>query len=187
MMTEKLNLTSDEKNTLLALAREAIKCKITNTEMQKFESVPEPFKAERATFVTLHSQNGQLRGCIGNIEPFEPLIESVPHNARNAAMHDPRFPALDSIAELATLRIEISVLTPPEDVDSYKDIIIGQHGIILRKNTRGAVFLPQVATEQGWNKDATLSHLALKAGLPADAWKEPDCKFKVFEAIYFSE
>ena len=186
-MTDKLYFTPDEKKTLLALAREAIKCKLTGNKMHTFESVPEPFKAKRATFVTLRSQNGQLRGCIGNIEPFEPLVESVPHNARNAAMHDPRFPALDSLAELDTLRIEISVLTPPEEVESYKDIIIGKHGIILRKHNRGAVFLPQVPTEQSWNRDSTLSHLALKAGLPADAWKDPECQFRVFEATYFSE
>ena len=187
MMTEKLNFTPDEKKTLLILAKEAIKCKLTDSEMHKFDSVPEPFKKERATFVTLRSQNGQLRGCIGNIEPFEPLIESVPHNASNAAIHDPRFPAVDSIAELETLRIEISVLTPPEEVNSYQDIIIGQHGVILRKNNRSAVFLPQVATEQGWTRDSTLSHLSLKAGLPANAWKDPECKFRVFEAIYFSK
>ena len=186
-MTDKLNFTPDEKKTLLALAREAIKCKLTDKEMHTFDSVPEPFKSELATFVTLRSQNGQLRGCIGNIEPFEPLIESVPHNARNAAMHDPRFPAVNSIAELDTLRIEISILTPPEEVESYKEIIIGKHGIILRKNNRGAVFLPQVPTEQEWNRDSTLSHLSIKAGLLANAWEDPDCKFRVFEAIYFSE
>jgi AmmeMemoRadiSam system protein A len=186
-MTETEYFTSDEKNTLLALAREAIKCKLTNTELHKFDSVPEKFQKQQASFVTLRSPNGQLRGCIGNIEPFETLIESVPHNARNAAMHDPRFASVDSIAELDSLRIEISVLTPPEEVESYKDIVIGKHGIILRMNNRGAVFLPQVATEQGWSRDSTLSHLSLKAGLPANAWKDEKCKFKVFEAIYFSE
>ena len=187
MMTAKLNYTPDEKKTLLTLAKEAIKCKLTDSEMHKFDSIPDQFQEKRATFVTLRSQNGQLRGCIGNIEPFESLIESVPHNARNAAIHDPRFPAVNSIAELETLRIEISVLTPPEELNSYQDIIIGQHGIILRKNNRSAVFLPQVATEQGWTRDSTLSHLSLKAGLPANAWKDPECKFRVFEAIYFSK
>ena len=179
--------TSEDKKTLLVLAREAIKAQITGNAPPMLDSVPEKFKQHRASFVTLRSKNGQLRGCIGNIDPFEPLFESVPHNARNAAMHDPRFPAVNSLAELDSLRIEVSVLTPPEDIDSYHDIIIGKHGIILRFNNRGAVFLPQVPVEEGWTRDSTLSHLALKAGLPANVWKDEKCKFKVFEAVYFSE
>lgn len=186
-MTDKKEFTVEEKKTLLALAREAIKCSLTGAEPPKLDSVSDDMNQPTSTFVTLRSKNGQLRGCIGNIEPFESLVESVPHNARNAALHDPRFPAVDSLAELESLRLEISVLTQPVEVSSYEDIEIGKHGIILRWNKRGAVFLPQVATEQGWNRDSTLSHLSLKAGVPANTWKEPECKFRVFEAIHFSE
>ena len=179
--------TSEERKTLLVIAREAIKAVLNKTKPPEMQNVPDKFKKKRATFVTLRSANGQLRGCIGNIEPYEPLIASVPHNARNAALHDPRFPAVDSLAELATLKIEISVLTPPVEIDSYENIEIGKHGIILRHHNRGAVFLPQVPVEERWDKDATLSHLALKAGLHANAWNDAECTFRVFEAIYFSE
>lgn len=186
-MTDKKEFSIDEKKTLLALAREAIKCSLTDEDSPKLDSVSDEMNQHTSTFVTLRSNNGQLRGCIGNIEPFESLVESVPHNARNAALHDPRFSPVDSLMELASLRIEISVLTQPIEVSTVEDIEIGKHGIILRHNKRGAVFLPQVPTEQGWDRDSTLSHLALKAGLPANAWKTPECKFRIFEAIYFSE
>ncbi len=181
------DFTSEERKMLLGLAREAIKCSLQDSQISDYGSIPDKFNEPQATFVTLRSSNGQLRGCIGNIEPFEPLIQSIPHNARNSALHDSRFAAVDSLAELATLKIEISVLTPPEEVSSFKDIEVGKHGIILRMNNRGAVFLPQVATEQGWGRDSTLSHLSLKAGLPANAWKDPECKFRLFSATYFSE
>ena len=169
------------------MARESIKCCLTSADPLKFESSSDKLNKLQSSFVTLRTNKGQLRGCIGNVEPFEPLFESVPHNARNAALHDPRFPAVDSLAELESLRIEISVLTEPVEVSSFQDIEIGKHGIILRVKKRGAVFLPQVAVEEGWDCDTTLSHLSLKAGLPANAWKYPECKFRVFESIYFSE
>ena len=140
----------------------------------------------QSSFVTLHDSDGTLRGCIGNIEPFETLLESVPHNARNAAFHDPRFPPIASLDELLNVVIEVSVLTPPE-VSSIDDFVVGKHGIIMRKHKRGAVFLPQIPTEQEWDRDTTLAHLSIKAGHAADAWKDDDCVFRVFESSYFSE
>lgn len=186
-MTNTETFTIEEQKTLLALAREAIKCKLTDSPAPRLDSVSDKMSKEQASFVTLKTSRGQLRGCIGNIEPFEPLVESVPHNARNAALHDPRFSPVDSLAELESLKIEISVLTPPVKISSYEDIEIGKHGVILRYKKRGAVFLPQVAVEQQWTRDDTLSHLALKAGLHAEAWTDPECEFRVFEAIHFSE
>jgi uncharacterized protein (TIGR00296 family) len=85
------------------------------------------------------------------------------------------------------LKVEISVLSPPEEIPSYKDFKVGEHGVILRKGARGAVFLPQVPVEQGWDAETTLTNLSLKAGLAPDAWKEEDCRFKVFNAVCFSE
>ena len=97
-----------------------------------------------------------------------------------AAVSDPRFPVVRE-DELPGLEIEISALTPLREVAGTEDIEVGRHGILLIKGTRRAVFLPQVATEQGWDLATTLDHLALKAGLPADAWRE-GCRFEVFEA-----
>lgn len=181
------NFSEEERGLLLGLAREAIRNALRKMSSPKLPSPPPSFLEERATFVTLHNSDGSLRGCIGNIEPFEPLIDSVPHNARNAAFHDPRFSPVDSLDELKSLVIEISVLTPPEVISSVEEFVVGTHGVIMRKNNRGAVFLPQVPPEQGWDRETTLNHLSMKAGLRPDAWKDDDCVFKVFEATYFSE
>jgi len=103
----------------------------------------------------------------------------------NAALHDPRFDPV-SPEETKDIKIDISALTPPRPVVSYRDIVIGKHGMTLKKHGRSAVFLPQVAPEQGWDLTNTLTHLAIKAGLPADAWKE-GAEFTVFEAQVFHE
>lgn len=139
----------------------------------------------RAAFVTLMRADGSLRGCIGEIYPTRPLHESVRRNAISAATEDPRFDPVTA-AELPALHLEISALTPPVPVSSYTNIVLGKHGIVLVKNHRRAVFLPQVAPEQKWDLETTLNHLSLKAGLPADAWRE-GAEFLVFEAIVFGE
>jgi uncharacterized protein (TIGR00296 family) len=82
--------------------------------------------------------------------------------------------------------VEVSVLTPPRAVKSAADIVVGRHGIILRKGHRSATFLPQVAPEQGWDRDTTLTHLSRKAGLGPDGWRD-GASFKVYEAIVFTE
>ena len=179
--------TTEEKTILLELARKEISAELTGDNSPSLDGLDEKLMQIRSCFVTLHSANGALRGCIGNIEPFQPLAENIVHNAKNAAFGDPRFPSLSSIDELASLVIEISILTVPAAIPSYKDFIVGQHGIILQKSGRSSVFLPQVAPEQGWDAETTLTHLAMKAGLSPDAWKDEDCQFKVFEAVYFKE
>jgi len=179
--------TSEEKKILLDLARKEIAAKLTGDNPPLLGKLDEKLMQIRSCFVTLHSANGALRGCIGNIEPFQPLIENILSNARNAAFGDPRFPSLSSLDELASIVIEISILTVPSTIPSYKDFIVGKHGIILQKGGRNSVFLPQVASEQGWDAETTLTHLAMKAGLSPDAWKDNDCEFKVFEAVYFKE
>lgn len=136
----------------------------------------------RGAFVTLTRRN-QLRGCIGYIEGIKPLVDAVMDNARSAALNDPRFMAVTP-AELPGLDLEISALTPLRDVAGHQNIQIGRHGILLNKNGRRSVFLPQVAPEQGWDLPTTLTQLALKAGLAADAWRQ-DTQFQVFEAEVF--
>jgi AmmeMemoRadiSam system protein A len=135
--------------------------------------------------VTL-KQRGDLRGCIGYIEPREPLVRTVIENAKNASTSDPRFPPVRP-ADLPELSIEVSALTEPAEVDSPEGFVVGRHGIIIRKDGRSAVFLPQVAPEQGWDRATTLAHLCRKAGLPADEWRNPGMKFLVFEAEVFHE
>jgi AmmeMemoRadiSam system protein B/AmmeMemoRadiSam system protein A len=135
-------------------------------------------------FVTLNKHE-ELRGCIGEIVPRRAIWQVVLEHAVNAALHDPRFERVTP-DETRAIRIDISALTPPQPVASYREIVIGKHGMTLAKHGRSAVFLPQVAPEQGWDRDTTLSHLARKAGLPADAWRE-GATFTVFEAQVFHE
>jgi AmmeMemoRadiSam system protein A len=142
-------------------------------------------REHRGAFVTLKA-HGKLRGCIGYIQPIEPLYEAVRQNAINAATRDSRFRPVET-DDLSTIQIEISVLTPPAPVSSYRDIVPGSHGIILKKGSHQAVFLPQVAPEQGWDLPETLRHLSLKAGLSGDDWKAPDAEFFVFTAEIIEE
>ncbi len=135
-------------------------------------------------FVTLNKQH-ELRGCIGEIAPRRAIWQVVLEQTVNAALHDPRFERVTP-DEARELKIDISALTPPRPVPSYQEIVIGRHGMTLAKHGRSAVFLPQVATEQGWDLATTLTHLARKAGLPADAWRE-GATFTVFEAQVFHE
>jgi AmmeMemoRadiSam system protein A len=179
--------SSDEKKLMLALARSTIENALKKTSHSLPNPMPEKLCETRSCFVTLHSKDGSLRGCIGNIEAFEPLCNNIIHNASNSAFQDPRFQRVKSLEELSDIIIEISVLTPPEKIKSTDDFIIGKHGIILSKGFHSSVFLPQVAPEQGWDKETTLLHLSLKAGLDPYTWKEADAEFKVFEAIVFSE
>jgi AmmeMemoRadiSam system protein A len=142
------------------------------------------FQREFAVFVTL-KKDGKLRGCIGNIRPVGTLENAIITRTVSASLHDRRFRPVGA-AELDDIDIEISVLTLPRKVDSHRDIVTGRHGVILQKNGRRAVFLPQVAPEQGWSVDETLSQLSRKAGLPADAWRD-GATLEVFEAQVFGE
>lgn len=136
----------------------------------------------RGAFVTLHAGN-RLRGCIGTIEGRLPLLRTVADSAAAAAVADPRFAPVTP-DESSNLALEISALTPLRDVDGPDAIILGRHGILLGKSGRQAVFLPQVAPEQGWDLPTTLAHLCRKAGLPADAWRD-GARLRVFEADVF--
>ena len=181
-------LTEQDKKLLLSLARKAIFYALKNKQAPQESDlevvVTDAMKQPRAAFVTLE-KNHRLRGCIGDIFPQRPLYKSVIYNALNAAFNDRRFPQLD-MAECNDITIEISTLTPPEPVESAEQIRIGIDGIVLKKDGRSAVYLPQVAPEQGWNLEQTLTNLSLKAQLPEDAWKE-GARFLVFQADVFSE
>lgn len=177
----------EEKKLMLSIARATMEATLKKTDMPDRSELPEKFRETRSCFVTLHDKSGSLRGCIGNIGASEPLIDNIVHNAINSAFRDPRFSPVSSLEELAGLELEISVLTLPEKIDSIDKFVPGEHGIILASSGRSAVFLPQVAPEQGWDREETLTHLSLKAGLYPYAWKEADAKFSIFRAIVFSE
>ena len=147
-------------------------------------------QARRGTFVTLKI-NGQLRGCIGNIEAAGTIVDSVRRNAVNAAFRDPRFAPL-SAAEFDDVDIEVSILTEPKPL-SYTDardllarLRVNEDGVIIRRGGAGATFLPQV-WEQLPRPEEFLSHLCLKAGLPADDWKRPGLEVLTYQVQYFEE
>lgn len=181
-------LTAADCQMLLKLARISLSQAVRTGQAPSIEATGvtlSPNLMQRmGGFVTL-TQNKHLRGCMGEIFPRREIWKVVLEQAVNAALHDPRFDAV-AADELSGIAIEISALTPPHPVASYDAIKIGQHGIVLSRNGRSAVFLPQVAVEQGWDLETTLTHLAAKAGLRAEAWRE-GAEFMVFEAQVFHE
>ena len=187
-------LDAESRAYLLRLARESITRAVRsgNSPSVSRSRFPVPHDAPKATlakmgaFVTLSDRTtGALRGCIGEILPYRPLAEAVAARAVDAALHDPRFVPVTE-RELANLRVEVSALTPPRRVASWRDIVLGRDGMTLEKGDAFAVFLPQVAPEQGWDLPTTLSYLAQKAGLSADAWRE-GATFETFKAEVFHE
>jgi uncharacterized protein len=145
-----------------------------------------PLRERRGVFVTLTTLPGKdLRGCIGNIEGDLPLTAGVVQNAIAAASRDPRFYPVER-DELPGLHLEISVLTPLQKISGPEAIVIGRDGVVLEKGGRRAVFLPQVAPEQGWDVPEMLRNLALKAGLGQNDWKS-GANFYTFQAQVFQE
>ena len=184
-----LSLDEPDRLALLRLARGAIETyfetrRRSSPHAQGVTMTP-GLRREAGVFVTLR-KDGDLRGCIGEIFPSRAVAEAVVDQALNAAFRDPRFEPVRP-EEMGRIRIEISVFQAPREIASAAEFIPGTHGILLTHGRRSAVFLPQVATEQGWDRDTTLSHLSMKAGLSADAWKDPEARFAVFEAVVFGE
>jgi AmmeMemoRadiSam system protein B/AmmeMemoRadiSam system protein A len=145
--------------------------------------LPESLRAPAGAFVTL-KEDGQLRGCIGYILPRKPLYQAVLENGVNAAVNDMRFRPVGP-EELDKLEVEVSVLSEPRAIGGAEEFQVGEQGVILRKDGHQAVFLPEVALEQGWSREETLSHLARKAGLPEDAWRD-GASFEVFTSTKYA-
>ncbi|OGF04834.1 MAG: hypothetical protein A2509_07875 [Candidatus Edwardsbacteria bacterium RIFOXYD12_FULL_50_11] len=174
-------LTLEEKRELFRIAHQSIEAEVRGLPKPKFTPLTPRLAELRGVFVTL-KESGNLRGCIGYIEGIRPLYQAVAEMAVAAATGDPRFPPVTT-RELPELEYEISVLTPKRQIDSPEEFIVGRHGIIVQRGGRSGVFLPQVAAEEGWTREETLSYLCLhKAGLPAGAWKDKETKLFVFEA-----
>jgi hypothetical protein len=186
--SSKSDLGEQDRKVLLQIARKTIEYYLQNNSVPTAEqlgvTVTDAVKVQRAAFVTL-KKNGGLRGCIGDVFPRQPLYKSVIANAVNAAVNDYRFRPVTK-DELSKIEIEISALTVPAPIDSYDKIKIGTDGVVLQKGGHSALFLPQVAPEQGWDIQTTLTQLSLKAGLAADAWKE-GASFLTFQAEVFGE
>ena len=177
-------LTYTQKSELLAMARKSIKDYLKSGERQTIKTDDPLFLEKRGAFVTL-SKNGMLRGCIGRIVSDIPLIRVIRDMAIEAATSDPRFPAV-SEQELESLDLEISVMSPIEEITDISKIKVGTHGIIISKEYHSGLLLPQVATEYGWNTEQFLEQTCVKAGLNRDEWKK-GAKIFIFSAEVFKE
>lgn len=181
-----ININEETKVKMLKIARDAIKQFIKTGKIIKIDEKEEIFKEKYGLFVTLKIK-GELRGCIGVTEPIYTLNEALPQIACSSAFNDPRFPPVKE-QELKDINIEISILSKPEKVKSADEIVMGKHGVIVKKGGRVGLFLPQVAEETGWSKEEFLSNLCMhKAGLSPDAWKEKDTELYIFTVYNFSE
>jgi AmmeMemoRadiSam system protein A len=147
---------------------------------------PPDDRPHSGVFVTLH-KFGRLRGCMGTLDPSLGLAEAVRRAAVCATLQDPRFDAV-APGEVPDLKIELSVLTPPVPMNSLDDLVLGEHGIIVQRGQRRGLFLPQVATEHHFDRETLLARCCTeKAGLPADAWRQPGTQVLLFTAAVLQE
>ncbi len=185
-LMEPIPLNRAEKKKLLSMARETITLFLKAMVAPAYTVTEPNLQRFSGAFVTLKEHDGQLRGCIGRMTADTPLYLTVQRVGIEAAVADSRFPPLTS-AELDEVEIEISVLSPLQPLDDVNEIEVGRHGVILVKGGNQGVFLPQVAPEQGWDRQEMLANLCLKAGIDdQNCWQE-GAQFYVFTAEVFAE
>ena len=177
-------LNSEDRRILLSFARRSIKQLLTSETVPLPRDFTPALERKQGVFVTL-SKKGELRGCIGHMVANLPICQVVGAMAIQAAVNDRRFHPV-TISELPDIEIEISLLTPFKPIARAEDFVPGRDGIVLKKDGRSAVYLPQVAPEQGWNRQQTLDQLCRKVGLPKGSWKK-DAQLFTFQANVFSE
>jgi uncharacterized protein len=181
-----IDLSTIMKKKILMLARSTIAAKLNIDFKLDDGDFSDPlFSMKCGAFVTLHIA-GSLRGCIGYIQGFGPLHQTIIEMAEAAAFKDPRFPPV-SVGEFKSIDIEISILSPIVPVDSIQDIVVGRDGIIIKKGYNSGLLLPQVATEYNWNVEQFLEHTCMKAGLDKDEWKKGKVSIEKFSALVFGE
>ncbi len=178
-------LNEKQKKTLKEIAKKSVYQFVKNKTVPEFKIKDPLLNKNVGAFVTLKKQ-GQLRGCIGRFSPTKkPLFQVVQDMAIAASSYDKRFQPV-SASELSQLSYEISVLSPMQEVDSLNEIILGKHGVFIKKDNKSGVFLPQVAVDNNWGINKFMSQLCLqKAGLSKDCYKDKDLTIKVFNAQVF--
>jgi len=176
------SLSAEEKKELLRLARQAVQQFVVEKKVIAYETEDPNLLADRGAFVTLRKR-GELRGCIGFIEPVASLCETVIQTAIYAATEDTRFSPVRP-EELSELEYEISVLTPLKQIDNPRRVQVGKHGLVIAMGKNRGLLLPQVPVENNWDRETFLCQACIKAGLPPDAWKK-GAEISVFEAIVF--
>jgi AmmeMemoRadiSam system protein A len=178
-----LPLSEADQQSLLHLARRALEEGVRHALLPEIDPPPGALSDKRGAFVTLF-KGKRLRGCIGYIEPLKPLYLTVCECALAAALRDPRFDPV-SPTELPSLRLEVSVLSPLEDI-SAAQVEVGRHGLLVSRGSQRGLLLPQVAVEWKWDRKQFLEETCAKAGLPPDAW-EKGARIQAFTAQVFGE
>lgn len=178
------DLGQGERQDLLRAARRTLEEYLSTRRTPVIETSSASLMEDRGAFVTLH-RGSQLRGCIGTFEASGPLLNTVQRMAVAAATTDPRFPPVTP-DELPELWIEISALSPLREA-SADQIEVGVHGVYITSGFRRGVLLPQVATENGWDRETFLDHTCIKAGLSKSDWRDQSTRIEVFTAEVFGE
>ena len=191
-MTKDIQLSDSDGVFLVKTARRAVTGFLSNGNRIKLEpDLEEKFSFNSGVFVTLNNPDG-LRGCIGFPMPEKKLSHAIVDGAIAAATEDPRFPSVKT-NELNDIVFEVTVLTPPIEIDVYdpmeylEKIKVGRDGLIIRHSFSSGLLLPQVPVEYGWNTEEFLQHTCEKAGLARDTWKNESVKIEKFEGIIFKE
>jgi AmmeMemoRadiSam system protein A/AmmeMemoRadiSam system protein B len=185
-LADEITFTDKEKEQLISLARDNIKSLLYDKKRFSVnkENLPEVFKTPLGAFVTLKI-NGSLRGCIGRFISSEPLYQVVLESSESSAFDDPRFSPLTK-EELSKTDIEITVLGPMKKISNIKEIVLGRHGIYIKKDFRSGTMLPQVAIENHWSVEEFLGYTSRdKAGIGWDGWKDAD--IYIYEGIVLEE
>jgi uncharacterized protein len=181
-------LNNNEQQELIKIARDTLRLYLARQQVPSLSDYPLTASLQRqcGVFVTLKNRNNaELRGCIGYIYGEKPLREAVRDCTVESSTRDLRFAPMQA-GEEQTVLIEISVLTPPQKIDTIMKIEIGKHGLIISRGMHRGVLLPQVPLEWGWNRDDFLNAICQKAGLPQGAWKE-GAELFTFTAQVFKE
>jgi AmmeMemoRadiSam system protein A len=181
----RFDLTDEEKNYLRELVRLSIAGRLDPSV--GLPGPPEPptqtLREHLGAFVTL-KLGGGLRGCIGHVQGSGELYHTVWNMARSAAFEDPRFPPLTP-GEFEAVEYEISILGPIEPCPDPALVEVGRHGLIMSRDGRSGLLLPQVPVEWRWDRETFLAQTCVKAGLPRQAWQDPDTTILWYEAVVF--
>jgi len=185
-MSEETALTLEQKKVLIRIAKETVTEYVGEGNIAEFNITDPRLLFEEGAFVSIYKK-GRLRGCIGSIIGKGPLCVTVRNMAIASATQDQRFTPVKK-EELDEIEIEVSVLSKPRVINNVDEFVLGVHGVIVSRDGRSGIFLPQVADKGNWTKESFLGELcSQKAGLPRDCWKDPKTKIEIYTADVFSE
>jgi len=176
-------LSDLERELLRTTARRSLDHSVKGARLECPAPPTERLRQKRGLFVTL-KLHGQLRGCVGYVRPYKPLLDAVWEMAESAALRDDRFIPVEP-SEVDDLEVEITILSPLKRITNPNDVLVGRHGLLISRGHQSGVLLPQVPVENNWDRETFLVQTCLKAGLPSDAWRDPRTVLEIFSAEVF--